>query len=347
MYFGQECMFMQKEKILLPLNATNALTPWLWIGTWSMGGEGFGRHDERESLRVLNAAVENNIRHFDTAGFYAHGKSEKLLQKVIKTDRPEFFISSKGGLVWEGRDVKHAASPEGLKRQLLETLDRLKTDYLDLYQLHWPDPEIPLHESIDGLKTFQEEGLVRFWGVGNLTEQQVIDNLADERNIPHQVHFNPLCRNHNILREGQVRCINCIISPLEQGLLGNGMGSSGISGVGKKDVRRRNPCFADPEVVKWTVKLDELLKQHSGSKVSFVLMWICSRPHVHAVIPGPRQIEQLAEILAFTADIKKHGLYSIGEDASILSDEKVREIIPEEIWQHLDRGVETTLQHLK
>lgn len=335
-------MSTRNDKLLHPIDPSNDHTPWLWIGTWSMGGEGFGRHDERESLRILGTAVENNIRHFDTAGFYAHGKSETLLQKIIKTDRQEFFISSKGGLVWEGREVKHSASPEELKKQLFETLDRLKTDYLDLYQLHWPDPEVPLHESISALKTFQKQGLVRFWGVGNLTEEQVIDHLADEYNIPHQVHFNPVRRNQNILIAGQDCCINCITSPLEQGLLGNGNSSSGISGIGKKDVRRRNPFFADPDVLKWTGKLDGLLKQYSVSKVSSVLIWICSRPHVHAVIPGPRRIEQLNELLAFKADVEKNDLFPEREDAGILSYEKVRKMIPEEIWQHLDRGIETT-----
>lgn len=328
---------MKKYKILLPIDPSNAHAPWFWIGTWSMGGEGFGKHDERESLRVLGTAVENNIRHFDTAGFYAHGRSEKLLQKIIKTDRQEFFISSKGGLVWEGREVKHSASPEELRVQLFETLDRLHTDYIDLYQLHWPDPEVPLHESISALKTFQQQGLVRFWGVGNLTEEQVIHNLADEKNIPHQVHFNPVRRNQKILIAGQNCCINCITSPLEQGLLGNGNSSSGISGIGEKDVRRRNPCFTDPEVLKWTGTLDELLKQHSFSKVSLVLMWICSRPHVHAVIPGPRKMEQLNELLAFKADVGKNDLFAIGEDLSILSEDKVRKIVPEKIWQYMDR----------
>lgn len=327
---------MQKDKVLLPLNAVNSRTPWLWIGTWSMGGEGFGGHDQRESLRVLSTAVENNIRHFDTAGFYAHGKSENLLRKIIKSGRPEFFISSKGGLVWEGRKVKHSASPEKLKIQLFETLDRLNTDYLDLYQLHWPDPEVSLRESISALKTFKEQGLIRSWGVGNFTEQQVIDNLTAEKNIPHQVRFNPVRSTHGILRAGRDRCINCIISPLEQGLLGNGMSASGIAGIGKKDVRSRNPCFSDPDVLKWTAKLDELLKQHAVPKVSLILMWISSRPDVHAIIPGPRKIQQLNELLAFRTYVEKNDLFSKGEDARILSDEKVRKMIPEEIWQHLD-----------
>lgn len=337
---------MKKEKMLLPSEAENAVTPWLWIGTWSMGGEGFGSHDERESLKVLMTAVENNIRHFDTAGFYAHGNSEKLLQKIIKRDRRKFFVSSKGGLVWKGRKVEHRASPEDLRRQLFESLDRLKTDYLDLYQLHWPDPEVPLNESIAALKEFQKQGLVRYWGAGNLTEQQVKDNLKDESNIPHQVHFNPVRQNHGVLQAGKDCCVNCIISPLEQGLLGNGKSSSGISGLGKKDLRNKSPYFSNPDVLEWNGRLNELLKQHPLPKVSLTLMWICSRPHVHAIIIGPRKMEQLNELLEFKSEVEKNDLalplekinpVNNNSNVSILSAQKVREIIPEEIWQHLGK----------
>jgi aryl-alcohol dehydrogenase-like predicted oxidoreductase len=283
-------------------------------------------------------AAENNIRHFDTAGFYAHGKSEKLLKKIIKANRQEFFISSKGGLVWNGRNVEHRASPEELKIQLFESMERLKTDYLDIYQLHWPDPEVPISKSISALKEFQREGLIRFWGMGNLTEEQVRDNLMDEENIPHQVHFNPLHRNDSVLYSGQGSCINCITSPLEQGLLGNGRSSFGIPGIGKKDFRNRNPYFSDPKVQSWNSSLNYLLKHHFLSKVSLVLKWICSRPLVHAVIPGPRKVEQLTEILAFTSEAEINDLFGGDGNDSILSEEKVQKIIPEEVWQHLCQG---------
>ncbi|MEW6600368.1 MAG: aldo/keto reductase [Nitrospirota bacterium] len=335
---------MQKNKLLFPKDPGSAKTPWLWIGTWSMGGEGFGSHDERESLKVLHAAAENDVRHFDTAGFYAHGKSERLLQQIIKTGRSEFFISSKGGLVWNGREVRHSASPEELKRQLFETLDRLNTDYLDLYQLHWPDPQVPLGESIGALKTFRDLGLVRYWGVGNLTAQQVTETLKYEKHVPHQVHFNPVCRTQSILQAGEDRCINCIISPLEQGLLGTGKSSSGITGIGKKDLRRKNPFFSNPEALKWTGEFNRLLELHQEPRVSVVLMWTCSRPHVHAIIPGPRKLEQLNEIIAFRADVEDNDLLAAGDDAGILSDEKVRKTVPEEIWRHLDRGPDKTIK---
>jgi len=312
--------------------------PWLWTGTWSMGGEGFGPHDERESLKVLELAVENGIRHFDTAGFYAHGRSEELLRKIVRTDREKFFISTKGGLVWDGRRVVHRAAAGELRAQLLESLERLKTDYIDLYQLHWPDPEVPLQESINALKVFQREGLIRYWGVGNLTEKQVMEHLAGEKDIPHQVHFNPVHRSRAVLDAGRDCCINCIISPLEQGLLGSGRSSKGKEGIGKKDIRNRNPYFTDQRVMEWSRRLEELVKDSNLSKVSVVLMWICAQPHVHALIPGPRKERQMKEILEFRAVVEDNNLSSDDEAEGILSAERVREMMGAGLWKCLEDG---------
>lgn len=330
---------MKREKILLPVDASNVKYPWLWLGTWSMGGEGFGNHDERESLRVLHSAAEHNIRHFDTAGLYAHGKSERLLCKLIKTDRHEFFISSKGGLVWNGNKVEHQASAVELRKQLYESLERLSTDYIDLYQLHWPDPHVPVTESISALKSLKDEGLIRFWGVGNLDEQQIKNSLSNEKNIPHQVHFNPVHSDYVSLSAGKDKCINCIVSPLEQGLLGSGKSSLGKDGIGKKDIRNRNPYFSSGKVLNWNHTLDELFARFSISKIPSVLMWICAQPHVHAVIPGPRTIKQLNEICDFISEVGEQNLLSDESMNSVLSEDKVRASIPENLWNHLSQGI--------
>jgi aryl-alcohol dehydrogenase-like predicted oxidoreductase len=326
---------MDKTKILLPLNPVKAETPWLWIGTWSMGGEGFGPHDEGESLRVLHRAVDHNLRHFDTAGFYAHGKSETLLQKIIAKERDEFFISSKGGLVWEGRKVQHRGSPDQLRLQLEESLSRLKTGYLDLFQLHWPDPDVPIDQSLAALKEFQQQGLIRYWGVSNLTPHQVDEYLREERNIPHQVHFNPLHKDFDTLSAGMKSCINCITSPLEQGLLGYGKSSHGTEGISRKDLRNRNPYFSDRDVLQWTAVLDELIKGQAISKILPVLLWICSHRYVHAIIPGPRTVRQLDEIIEFKSVIEEKGFLS-SQERTLLSNKKVKEFIGEKVWEHLN-----------
>ena len=329
---------MKKEKILLPEDTSHAHIPWLWIGTWSMGGEGFGSYNGRESLYVLSNAVESGIRHFDTAGFYAHGRSEALLKKIVKSSRKEFFISTKGGLVWKGKRVEHCGSLKGLEEQLTKSLERLHTDYIDLYQLHWPDPNIPVEESIDALKELQAQGLIRYWGVGNLLEDQIKMYLHHEKNIPHQVHFNPVHKKQGLLDAGRSACMNCIISPLEQGLLGSGKSSIGKEGIGKKDLRNKNPYFADSNVRQWNKKLTALAQHYRVSKVSLVLMWICMQPHVHAIIPGPRTVEQMAEIEEFRKAVEDGDLCASAQSDAILMGSKIKNMVPDELWEHLDTG---------
>ncbi|GBE34052.1 general stress protein 69 [bacterium BMS3Bbin06] len=329
---------MKRAKIPLPVDTSNTGTPWLWIGTWSMGGEGFGPHDERESREVLELAVRYGIRHFDTAGLYAHGRSEELLAKLIGGRRPEFFISTKGGLLWKGRRVMHDATPAGLKGQLYKSLRRLKTDYIDLYQLHRPAPDVSIRESLDALKEFKEEGLIRYWGVGNLNPGEVEENLRGERDIPHQVHFNPVHRADDLLLVGKDSCINCIISPLEQGLLGNGTSAAGRTALGKRDIRRRNRYFFDEKVLRWSERLRTMTDACRVPVSVVTLLWIAARPHVHVIIPGPRRTGQVREILQFRLMSDEYGRSDGEELKSVLSEDKIRAVIPGDLWDHLNRG---------
>lgn len=304
-----------------------------------MAGHGFGPHDERDSLRVLHETVQHGVTHFDTAGFYGRGIAEQLIQKVIKKHRETFFISTKGGLVWSSQEVEHRACPAELNKQLYESLKRLNTDYIDLYQLHWPDPKVRIYESIFALKQLQRKGLIRYWGVGNLTSEEVKHYLAEEKHIPHQVHFNPIHKNINILSTGKDCCINCITSPLEQGLLGSGRSSQGKIGISKKDFRNNNPYFSSQKVMSWNTDLQSLIEESGLSKVSTVLMWICSQPHVHTIVPGPRKKKQFEEISEFMKKVQYNSLFS--QDANedtILSEKKVRAYIPTEIWNHICNG---------
>jgi aryl-alcohol dehydrogenase-like predicted oxidoreductase len=150
------------------------------------------------------------------------------------------------------------------------------------------------------------------------------------------VHFNPVNQAYGLLNAGKDRCINCVISPLEQGLLGAGRSASGSPGLGKRDVRTRNPSFSDPDVLKWNTTLDELVERYNFPKVTLILMWICAQENVHAVIPGPRRLHQISEILRFKKEVESSSLLS-GDDAlSILSQVKVKEAVPHQLWEHLN-----------
>lgn len=268
-----------------------------WIGTWALGGEGFGPSKEGDSLSILESAFEMGFRHFDTAGFYAHGKSEKLLAKAFLSCRDQIFISSKGGLEWEGRKVTHKAGRSDLYEQLAKSLKRLKTDYLDLFQLHWPDPKVSLQESLEALREFQEKKLIRFWGVANLSAEQLKNAIPDQAFIPHQVHFNPIHRSDEILVSGRTknRCFNCTYSPLEQGLLVKNV--SQWDNLGNKDTRRRNPHFHSKEAREWVSHFLSLIENKPMSAAQAIYAWILSETNVDAVVFGPRKSSHLRDIL--------------------------------------------------
>jgi len=286
---------------MAPVDHDDFILPWFWLGTWSLGGEGFGPHDGSEALATLEAALESGIRCFDTAGFYAHGRSEQLLSKLIaQQKRQKLFIASKGGLSWQGKNVIHCTNRNALRQSLFTSLERLKTDYLDLYQLHWPDPQTPIETSLETLQALQEDGLILRWGVCNFSVEQIQAYLPSGALIPHQVHHNPLHRADDILAAGKAnqRCLNCITSPLEQGLLGTGKSAQGLAVLGKRDARQRNPLFHSEQVKMELARFVAKIKSTPLPQVSAVFLELLSSPLVDVVISGARTRKQLAEVLA-------------------------------------------------
>lgn len=306
----------------------------LWLGTWSLGGEGFGPVDARESRKIIEYALEQGITHFDTANFYAHGKSESYLSQVLKSSgqaRENYFISSKGGLLWQGNSVKHDASPQALIETLYKSLDTLKTDYIDLYQLHWPDPGTPIATSIETLKDLQKKGLIRHWGVGNLSITELEQSCPENTGIHHQVRHNPIHRNDEVLIAGRRNHIakNCIISPLEQGLLSHSTTAMPNTRLGKKDVRRRNPYFSSPEIGQWLHTYQQLIAKQSFSCAQIALLWQFQQIEVDAVIIGPKRMHQLKDCLAVLPLINSSKFHDKKETQAI------RAHISEELLQHL------------
>src|SRR5690349_19054848 len=121
------------------------------IGTWAIGGWMWGGTDEAESIATIRAAIDHGINVIDTAPAYGFGRSEEIVGKAIAHARPNVIIATKVGLEWNGDKVFRNASRARIMREIEDSLRRLQTDYIDVYQVHWPDPLVAIEETAEAM----------------------------------------------------------------------------------------------------------------------------------------------------------------------------------------------------
>src|SRR5437588_11962252 len=144
------------------------------LGTWAMGGWMWGGTDERESIATIHAALERGVTLIDTAPAYGFGRSEEIVGRAIDSRlRPQVAIATKVGLEWKNGKVFRNASRERIRQEVEDSLRRLRTDYIDIYQVHWPDPKVPIEATAEALRTLLERGTVRAIGVSNFSVDQI------------------------------------------------------------------------------------------------------------------------------------------------------------------------------
>lgn len=150
------------------LGTTGILVSEVGFGCWQLGGEGWGAFRSEDGIRAVRRAWELGICLFDTAPVYGFGRSEELLGRALRGAAREAVIISKAGLVWDERHrVAHDNRPESIARSLEGSLRRLGVERLDVLLLHWPDPRVPLEESIAELERLRSVGKIRAWGLSN------------------------------------------------------------------------------------------------------------------------------------------------------------------------------------
>src|SRR6202790_4937153 len=130
------------------------------IGTWAIGGWMWGGTDEAESIATIRAAFEHGINIVDTAPVYGFGRSEEIVGRAIAEGRlrSEVLIATKAGLQWDGERVSRNASRARILREVEDSLRRLRTDYIDIYQVHWPDPLVTIEETAEAMLTLLQQG---------------------------------------------------------------------------------------------------------------------------------------------------------------------------------------------
>jgi aryl-alcohol dehydrogenase-like predicted oxidoreductase len=272
------------------------------FGAWAIGGPwrfGWGAVDDNESIRAIRRAIDLGINWIDTAAVYGLGHSEEIVAKAVKGMRNQVFIATKCGMVWDdNKNVRIHLGPASIRKEIENSLKRLDTDYVDLYQFHWPDPENPVEDSWETMKRLQEEGKVRYIGVCNFDVGLLkrcmaiapVQSLQPPYNLlKRQVEKEilPYCRENGI---GVVA-----YSPMMSGLL---TGKFDLNRTAKDDWRRKDPMFQEPtlsKALKFVDRLRPIASKYQKTVGQLAVAWVNMNPAVTSAIVGARNAGQVEE----------------------------------------------------
>ena len=304
------------------------------LGTWVLGGgTTWGQNpDDSESIRTIQAALDLGINLIDTAPAYGWGRSETVVGQAIKGRRDQAIIATKCGLWWEdargsffadfdGKKMNRSLRPDTLQIEIENSLRRMGTDYIDLYQTHWPSmpPEkTPVEESMACLLKLKAQGKIRAIGVCNVSLDELKANLSCGEIVSDQLRYSMLCRDaeKDILpfcAKNNVATLTYM--SLEQGLL---TGKVGMDRLFRADEFRSNeswnPWFPPANrsrVLQVLGKWQDLVAKYSCTLSQLVIAWTAAQPGVTHVLCGTRNPGQLsdnakaADIALEPADIQR------------------------------------------
>jgi aryl-alcohol dehydrogenase-like predicted oxidoreductase len=272
------------------------------IGTWAIGGWMWGGTDEAESIATIRAAVEHGINVIDTAPVYGFGRSEEIVGKAIAEGRlrSRVVIATKADLEWERGRVFRNASRARILQEVEDSLRRLRTDYIDIYQVHWPDPRAAIEETAEAMLTLFEQGRIRAVGVSNFSVSQM-----DQFHRVAPLHV--LQAPYNLFERGIEAdvlpyCHKNKISTFGYGALCRGLLSGRMRPDTKfngDDLRRTDPKFQQPRFTQYLAAVERLdrLAQQSFDKhvIQLAVRWILDQGLTTALW-GARHAEQLRPV---------------------------------------------------
>src|ERR1700684_3970672 len=161
------------ETEFVEIPATQLKVSRVALGTWAMGGWMWGGTDERDSIATIHAALGQGINLIDTAPVYGFGVSEEIVGAALEGRRSQAVIATKTGLEWHDGKVFRNATRARIMQEVDDSLRRLGTDYIDIYQVHWPDPLVPVEETAEAMRSLYEQGKIRAIGVSNFSVEQM------------------------------------------------------------------------------------------------------------------------------------------------------------------------------
>ena len=302
-------------------NSDLFLSP-LGIGAWAIGGAGWAfswsAQDDGDSIKAIHAALDAGMNWIDTAAVYGLGHSEEVVAQALKTysgRRP--FVFTKCGRNWnQERQIQKDLRATSIRQECVDSLRRLQVDTIDLYQIHWPEPDELVEEGWGTLAALQKEGKVRWIGVSNFNVQQLqrVQSIAPVTSLqPPFSLVRPEVEQQVLpfVAENQIGVL--AYSPMGSGLLTGSMTQERVANLPPDDWRVRNPHFQEPLLsrnLKIADKLNNIGSRHGRTAGEVALAWVLYHPAITAAIVGIRTPEQVAGIrgaLEFRLDESEFG----------------------------------------
>ena len=271
------------------------------FGCWQLGGHGWGKSDPTELLQTTLLALERGITFFDTAPIYGLGLSETRLGVILKEHHHRVVIASKVGLKWETNDgfrKQNDLSSDQIKVEIETSLKRLDVDYIDLYQIHWPDPNTPIEITLESLNELKDEGLIKAIGVCNFTLKQLIEATHYTEIASIQIPYSLIDRSYeNVLDFCLTNNISVIsYSPLAKGLLAGKFNK--LVSFPNNDHRNLHPYFSNGAFnknLKIAKKVANVAKKVDMTPAQCALIWILNQRAISTVIFGATSRAQVEE----------------------------------------------------
>jgi aryl-alcohol dehydrogenase-like predicted oxidoreductase len=286
-------------------NSDMLITP-IGFGAWAIGGNewahGWGAQEDAESISAIHAALDHGINWIDTAAVYGLGHSEEVVAAALKSRPAKPYIFTKCGVTWDSERVNHNNLSD-IRREIEDSLRRLQVDVIDLYQIHWPIPDVDIEAAWEVMRDLQEQGKVRWIGVSNFSVQQlqraqqiaaVTSNQPPYSMVRRDIEADvlPYCAQQNI---GII-----VYSPMQAGLLTGAMTIERASSLPADDWRSRDANFREPRLSRH-LRLVEVLKviaqRHGRTTAEVAISWTLRLPAVTGAIVGARNAQQISGII--------------------------------------------------
>lgn len=288
-------------------NTDMAITP-VGFGAWAIGGGGWeygwGPQDDRDSIAAIHRALDKGVNWIDTAAVYGLGRSEEVVAHAIKgmSDKP--YVFTKCSMVWDADDnIESSLQAASIRQEVEDSLRRLQTDVIDLYQIHWPDPDPEIEEGWATLAELVQEGKVRYIGVSNFDVSQMeraqaiapISTLQPPYSIiKREVEESilPYCQEYNI---GVI-----VYSPMQSGLLSGKMTRDRVADFPDDDWRKSDDEFREPRLsrnLRLADLLDDIGATYGRTAGEVAIAWTLRHAAVTGAIVGARRPDQIDGII--------------------------------------------------